>query len=156
MAPDSEVLVTAGAKQAVFAALMALVDSGDEVLVEGPGWVSFKPIVNLTGATPVPVPLYEQNGFVIDTDDIRERITARTRVLVLCNTHNPTGCVLGEPRLQEIVRIAREYELVVVMDEAYERLVYDGRVHVSMASLPSMRERTVTVQSTSLFQPGFD
>ena len=146
---DREVVVTAGAKQAVFAAVMALADHGDEVLVEDPGWVSFAPIVNLAGAAPIPVPLREDRLFILDAADLRKRITPATRVLLLCNPHNPTGAVHDEHSLKAIAEVASEHELVVVADESYERLVYDGRPHVSIASLPGMRERTVTVQTTS-------
>ena len=132
---DAEVVVTAGGKQAVYAAVMALADRGDEVLVEDPGWVSFAPIVHLAGATPVPVPLREENRFVLDPGDLRERITPATRVLLLCNPHNPTGAVHDERSLGAIAEAARAHDLVVVVDESYERLVYDGRRHVSMASL---------------------
>lgn len=146
---EREVVVTAGAKQAVFAAVTALADRGDEVLVEDPGWVSFAPIVHLAGATPVPVPLHEGNRFILDAADLRERITPSTRVLLLCNPHNPTGAVHDELGLKAIAEAAVEHDLVVVADESYERLVYDARPHVSIASLPGMRERTVTVQTTS-------
>ena len=146
---DREVVVTAGAKQAVYAAVMALVDRGDHVLVEDPGWVSFEPIVNLAGAVPVPVPLREGRGFVLDATDLRGRVTSRSRLVLLCNPHNPTGCVHDERSLRAIAEVAIEHDLAVVVDESYERLVYDGRPHVTMASLPGMRERTVTVQTTS-------
>ena len=147
--PDSEVVVTAGAKQAVYAAVMALADGGDEVLVEDPGWVSFAPIVHLAGATPVPVALREENRFVLDAGDLRARITPATRVLLLCNPHNPTGSVHDEHSLKAIAEAVLEHDLTVVADESYERLVYDGRRHISIASLEGMRERTVTVQTTS-------
>ena len=146
---DSEVVVTAGAKQAVHAAVMALADRGDEVLVENPGWVSFAPIVGLAGAVPVPVPLREERSFVLDAGYLRERITSRSRLLLLCNPHNPTGCVHDERSLRAIAQVAIEHDLAVVADESYERLVYDGRRHVTMAKLAGMRERTVTVQTTS-------
>ena len=146
---DREVVVTAGAKQAVFAAVMALADRGDEVLVEDPGWVSFAPIVNLAGATPVPVPLREDKRFILDAADLRERITPATRVLLLCNPHNPTGAVHDAHSLKAIAEVVSEHDMAVVADESYERLVYDGRPYVSIASLPGMRERTVTVQTTS-------
>ena len=146
---DSEVVVTAGAKQAVHAAVTALADRGDEVLIENPGWVSFAPIVGLAGAVPVTVPLREERGFVLDAGDLRERITSRSRLVLLCNPHNPTGCVHDERSLRAIAEVAIEHDLAVVADESYERLVYDGRRHVTMATLAGMRERTVTVQTTS-------
>ena len=146
---EREIVVTAGAKQAIFAAVMALADRGDEVLVENPGWVSFAPIVNLAGATSVPVPLREDRHLILDAADLRERVTPATRVLLLCNPHNPTGAVHDEHSMKAIAEVVSEHELVVVADESYERLVYDGRPHVSITSLPGMRDRTVTVQTTS-------
>ena len=146
---DSEIIVTVGGKQALFAALLALVDRGDEVLLEDPGYVSFEPLVRLAGATPIQFPLDKANGFRFAIDDIRARITPRTRVLVLCNPHNPTGRVLTRAELQTVAALAREHDLRVVVDEAYEHFVFDARPHVSLASLPGMKERTVTVQTMS-------
>ncbi|MDA0261270.1 MAG: aminotransferase class I/II-fold pyridoxal phosphate-dependent enzyme [Proteobacteria bacterium] len=146
---ETEIIVTVGGKQALFATLLALVDRGDEVLLEDPGYVSFEPLVRLAGATPVQFPLDKTNGFRFSVDDIRSRVTPRTRVLVLCNPHNPTGRVLSMAELDAVAALAREYDLRVVVDEAYEHFVFDGIPHVSLASLPGMKERTVTVQTMS-------
>ncbi len=147
--PDQEIVVTVGAKQAIHAALIALVEEGDEVLVEDPGWVSFAPIVNLSGATPVPIPLHTKDGLVFNFDEIRGNINSSTRVLLLCNPHNPTGSVYDEAALMAISKIACEHDLIVIADEAYERLVYEQHKHISIASMSGMRERTLTVQTTS-------
>jgi aspartate/methionine/tyrosine aminotransferase len=147
--PDQEVVVAVGAKQGVYAALLALVDNGDEVLIEDPGWLGFSSIVNLAGATPIPVPVHENNNFHINVDDIRERITSRTRALLLCNPHNPTGAVLNGSELVAIGNLAHEHDFVIVADEAYDSLVYDNHTHVSLATLDGMWERTITVQTCS-------
>lgn len=147
--PDQEVVVAVGAKQGVYAALLALVDNGDEVLIEDPGWLGFASIVNLTGATPIPVPLHENNDFHINVDDIRERITSRTRALLLCNPHNPTGAVLNRSELSAIGNLAHEHDFAIVVDEAYDSLIYDDHTHVSLATLDGMWERTITVQTCS-------
>jgi len=147
--PESEIVVTVGAKQALFITLLALVDPGDEVLLEDPGYLGFEPLVRLAGATPVPVPLRPEDGFRCASGSLRGRITPRTRVMLLCTPHNPTGRVLRREELEAIGALAREFNLVVIMDEAYEHFVFDGKVHLSLASLPGMKERTVTVQTMS-------
>lgn len=147
--PESEILVTLGGKEGVFAALLALVDRGDEVLIEDPGWLAFEPMVRIAGATPVPVPLEEARGFRFDIDRLATAITPRTRLLILCNPHNPGGRVLARAELEAIAALAERHDLLVIADEAYEHFVYDGRRHVSLAAIGTMRERTITVQTVS-------
>ena len=147
--PDQELVVAVGAKQGVYAALLALVDAGDEVLIEDPGWLGFAAIVKLAGATPIPIPVYERNEFHINVEDIRSRVTSKTRALLLCNPHNPTGAVLNSSELAAIGNLAHEHDFVIVVDEAYDSLVYDNQTHVSLATLDGMRERTITVQTCS-------
>ena len=147
--PETEIIASIGGKQGIQAALLALVDSGDEVLIEDPGWLSFEPMVRIAGATPVPIALIEDNGFNFTIDDLHDKITPRTRLIILCNPHNPTGRVLDRAALEAIARVAREHDIYVLMDEAYERFMYDGRGHVSMAALDGMWSRTITVQTTS-------
>lgn len=147
--PDAELVVTVGAKQALFVTLLALVERGDEVLLEDPGYLGFEPLVRLAGATPVPLVLSAEDGFRMPVESLRQRITPRTRVMLLCNPHNPTGRVLGRDELDGIAAVAKEFDLVVIMDEAYEHFVFDGRRHVSLASLPDMKARTITVQTMS-------
>lgn len=147
--PETEITVCAGGKQGILAALLALVQPGDEVLLEDPGWLSFEPMVRLSGAKPVPLPLIEKDGFRFDVDVLKKRITPRTRVILLCNPHNPTGRVFTQSELEAIATVIIDRDLLLVMDEAYENFVYDGRTHISIAALPGMRERTITVQTAS-------
>ncbi|MBM3521366.1 MAG: pyridoxal phosphate-dependent aminotransferase [Alphaproteobacteria bacterium] len=146
---DTEILVTLGGKEGVFTALLALVDRGDEVLIEDPGWLAFEPMVRLAGATPVPVPLDETRGFRFDLDRLAASITPRTKVFILCNPHNPGGRVLSRAELEQVAALAERRDLIVIADEAYEHFVYDGRRFVSLATIDGMRERTVTVQTVS-------
>lgn len=147
--PDTEISVSPGGKAGIVAALLAIVDAGDEVLLEDPGWLSFDPMIRMTGATPVPFPLRPENDFQLDAADLAARVTAKTRALVLCSPHNPTGAVLSAAAMREIARIAVERDLWVVMDEAYEHFLYGDAVHVSLATIEGMRERTITVQTAS-------
>ena len=147
--PDTEVTVTPGGKMGILAALLALVDAGDEVLVEDPGWLSFEPMVRISGAKPVPLPLQERDGYRFSIEDLRKRINHKTRVLVLCNPHNPTGRVFDRADLEAIAQVVIEHGLVVIMDEAYDHFVFDGLKHISMACIDGMRERTVTVYTAS-------
>ena len=144
-----EIVVTPGGKPAIFAAVMALVDAGDEVLILDPGWVSYAPEVTMAGGTPVRVPLSAADNFAITAERLAPYLTPRSRVLVLCSPNNPTGRVLTEAELAAVARVAQEHDLVVFSDEIYEKLVYDGRRHISTASLPGMWERTVTLNGFS-------
>jgi len=147
--PDSEILVTVGAKQAMFLAIMAVVNPNDEVLLPDPAWVSYEPCVRLAGGRVIRFPLLEEDNFQPDVDAIRELITPRTRLIILNTPHNPTGSVLGLPALQAIAIFAQEHNLTVLSDEVYEAYVYGENIHVSIASLPGMARRTVTISSTS-------
>jgi aspartate aminotransferase len=147
--PDADIIVTVGAKQGILTALLALVGPGDEVLIDDPGWISFAPMVRITGATPVSIPLVEERGFRPDVDSIRKRVTPRTRMMVLCNPHNPTGRCLTLAELQEIAALSQEFGLRVLMDEAYEHFAYDNRPFISMASLPGMAAMTITARTVS-------
>ena len=147
--PETEITVSGGGKQGILATLLALVGTGDEVIIEDPGWLSFEPMVRISGATPVPLPLDEKNGFRFSIDDLKKRITDKTRLLILCNPHNPTGRLLNRDELAEIARVVLERDLLVIVDEAYEHFVYDGRPFVSFATIENMRDRTITVQTAS-------
>ena len=147
--PDTNIIITVGAKQGILTALLALIDRDDEVLLDDPGWISFAPMVQITGATPIAVPLIEENSFRSTTESFRQRITARTKLIILCNPHNPTGRCLSREELSEIATLAQEFDLFVLMDEAYEHFSYDNKKFVSMASLPGMAERTITAQTVS-------
>ena len=147
--PETEITVSPGGKQGILTTLLALVDRGDEVLVEDPGWFAFEPMVRISGAKPVPLPLREQDGFRFSMDDLVKRITPRTKMLILCNPHNPTGRVFDRTDLEAIAKVAIEHNLLVLMDEAYEHFLFDGLPHISLATLDGMRDRTITIQTAS-------
>lgn len=146
--PDTEVLVTAGATEAIAAALLALVEPGDEVVALEPYYDSYAACVALAGGRRVPVTLRPQGGrFRLDLDELRDAVTDRTRLLLINTPHNPTGTVLNREELAAIAELAVERDLLVVTDEVYEHLVYDDAEHVPLATFPGMRERTVTISS---------
>ncbi|MFD0263666.1 pyridoxal phosphate-dependent aminotransferase [Kitasatospora indigofera] len=143
--PDTEVLVTAGATEAIAAALLALLEPGDEVIALEPFYDSYAACVAMAGATRVPLTL-RAPAFRPDLDELRSLITPRTRLLLLNTPHNPTGTVLTPEELAAIAALAVEHDLLVVADEVYEHLVFSG-VHHPIAALPGMRERTVSISS---------
>ncbi|MFF1870414.1 pyridoxal phosphate-dependent aminotransferase [Kitasatospora herbaricolor] len=143
--PDTEVLVTAGATEAIAAALLALLEPGDEVIALEPFYDSYAACIAMAGATRVPLTL-RAPAFRPDLDELRSLITPRTRLLLLNTPHNPTGTVLTPEELAAIAALAVEHDLLVVADEVYEHLVFNG-VHHPIAALPGMRERTVSISS---------
>ncbi|MCB5163491.1 pyridoxal phosphate-dependent aminotransferase [Streptomyces bambusae] len=146
--PDTEVLVTAGATEAIAAALLALLEPGDEVIALEPYYDSYAACIAMAGATRVPVTLRPRDGaFRLDLDELRAAVTPRTRLLLLNTPHNPTGTVLTAAEMGAIAELAVERDLLVVTDEVYEHLVFAGAAHVPMASLPGMRDRTLTISS---------
>ena len=147
--PDTNILVTAGAMGGLSAILLAYVGPGDHVLVGDPCFHAFHSKVRIAGGTTVGVPLLNDDGFGFSIDVLRERVTPKTKLLFLCNPDNPTGLVLTRSELQAIVEVANEFDFYVLIDEAYEHFVYDGREHVSMASLGGSTERVITVQAVS-------
>ncbi|MFA3877427.1 pyridoxal phosphate-dependent aminotransferase [Streptomyces sp. MMCC 100] len=153
--PDTEVLVTAGATEAIAAALLALVEPGDEVVALEPYYDSYAACIAMAGGTRVPVTLRPHTGdapgaegcFRLDLDELRDAVTDRTRLLLLNTPHNPTGTVLTRAELTAIAELAVERDLLVVTDEVYEHLVFGTAEHIPLASFPGMRERTVTIGS---------
>ncbi len=143
--PDTEVLVTAGATEAIAAALLALVEPGDEVIAFEPYYDSYAACIAMAGGVRVPVTL-RPPGFRPDLDALAAAVTGRTRLILLNSPHNPTGSVFSRGELTAIARLACERDLLVVTDEVYEHIVFDGE-HVPIASLPGMRERTATISS---------
>ena len=145
----SEILVTVGLSEAVFAVLATILNEGDEILVPDPVWLNYINVPNLLGAKAVTYDLKEENGYQMDLNEIRAKITDKTRAVVIITPNNPTGGVLSEDVLSELAQIVVENDLMVISDEIYERLVYDGAKHVSIASLPGMKERTFTMNGMS-------
>jgi N-succinyldiaminopimelate aminotransferase len=148
--PDTEVLVTVGATEALAAAILGLVEPGSEVVLIEPYYDSYAAAVALAGATRRTARLVpDGDGFALDLDSLHAAITVNTRMLLLNSPHNPTGSVLGRTDLQAIADLAREHDLIVVADEVYEHLTFDGRAHISISTLPGMRERTVVISSAA-------
>ncbi|MFL5994290.1 MAG: pyridoxal phosphate-dependent aminotransferase [Streptomyces sp.] len=146
--PDTEVLVTAGATEAIAAALLALVEPGDEVVALEPYYDSYAACIAMAGGKRVPVTLRPHEGsFRLDLDELRAAVTDRTRLLLINTPHNPTGTVLTREELTAIAELAVERDLLVVTDEVYEHLVFDEAEHLPLATFPGMRERTVTIGS---------
>ncbi|MGW0281677.1 pyridoxal phosphate-dependent aminotransferase [Streptomyces sp. NPDC003236] len=146
--PDTEVLVTAGATEAIAASLLALLEPGDEVVALEPYYDSYAASIAMAGGRRVPVTLRPHDGaFRLDLDELRAAVTDRTRLLLINTPHNPTGAVLTRAELAAVAELAVERDLLVVTDEVYEHLVFDGAEHTPLASFPGMRERTVTIGS---------
>lgn len=146
--PDTEVLVTAGATEAIAAALLALLEPGDEVIAFEPYYDSYAAGIAMAGGTRVPVTLRPDGGrFRLDLDELRAAVTDRTRLLLVNTPHNPTGAVLTREELAAVAELAVERDLLVVTDEVYEHLVFDDAEHLPLATFPGMRERTVTIGS---------
>ena len=145
----SEVLVTVGLSEAVFAVLATILEEGDEILVPDPVWLNYINVPNLLGAKAVTYGLTEETGFQMDLEEVKAKITPKTRAIVIITPNNPTGGVLSEDVLKELADIAISNDLMVISDEVYERLIYDGAKHISIASLPGMKERTFTMNGMS-------
>ena len=147
--PASEVLITVGATEAIAAAILGLCGPGDEVVVFEPYYDSYAATIALAGATRVPVPLRPDatGRFGFDLDELRAAITSRTKLLLVNSPHNPTGTVFTRSELESIAGLCIEHDLLVVTDEVYEHLTYDGLEHIPVATLPGMRERCVAISS---------
>ena len=141
------VLVTP-CKHAIFMTAMAYIDPGDEVLLPDPGWVTYEADIRLCGGVPVYVPLRFEDGFVLDPAVVESLITPKTRMIILNTPSNPTGCVIPEKVIREIADISMEHDIMVLADEIYENIIYEGK-HFSIASVPGMMERTITVSGLS-------
>ena len=148
--PETEVLITVGASEAIAAAVLGLVEPGSEVLVLEPFFDTYAPVIAMAGSHRVAVPLVpDGRGFALDVDAVRAAITPRTRAIILNSPHNPTGMVLGDDDVRALARVAADADLLVISDEVYERLTFDGRTHLPIGSYPGMAERTVTISSAA-------
>lgn len=148
--PDTEVLVTVGATEAIASAVIGLIEPGSEVLLIEPFYDSYSPVVAMASARRVAVPLVPHGrGFALDADALRRAVTPRTRALIVNSPHNPTGTVLSATELAAIAEIAVAADLLVITDEVYEHLVFDGRQHVPLAGFDGMAERTITISSAA-------
>lgn len=141
----SEVLVTVGVSEALYLALTAVLDPGDEVIVPTPCFVAYQPEVIFAGGVPVPLPTRVEDAFQVRAEDVESRLTPRSKALLIGYPNNPTGAVMERPQLQALAELAERRDLLVISDEIYDRLVYAGHQHVCFASLPGMRDRTITL-----------
>ncbi|WP_280834879.1 pyridoxal phosphate-dependent aminotransferase [Mycolicibacterium frederiksbergense] len=148
--PDTEVLVTVGATEAIAAAVIGLVEPGSEIVVIEPFYDSYSPVIAMAGCIRRAVPLVaDGRGFAIDIDGLRRAVTPRTKALILNSPHNPTGAVASDAELRAVAALAVEHDLLVITDEVYEHLVFDGHRHLPPAGYPGMATRTVTISSAA-------
>jgi len=147
--PDYEITVTIGGKGALFLALMALITPNDEVIIQDPGWPSIPSLIRLAGGVPISLFLKEEKEWGIEEGDIEKLITPRTKMIVINDPHNPTGSILDKKTLNYIIDIAKEYDLFIVTDECYERIIDPSRKHYSIASFAGMKDRTISVFTTT-------
>ncbi len=146
--PADQIIVTVGASEGIDLALRALCEAGDEILLPDPAYVSYAPIVQLTGGVPVSVLCSAENGFIMTPEALEKAITPRTKALILAYPNNPTGGVMTREQLEAIVPVIQRHDLAVISDEIYAELTYGGR-HVSIAALPGMKERTILLSGFS-------
>jgi N-succinyldiaminopimelate aminotransferase len=148
--PDSEVLVTVGATEAIAAAVIGLLEPGSEVLLIEPFYDSYSPVLAMAACERRAVPMIaDGRGFAIDVDGLRRAVTPRTKALILNSPHNPTGMVASDAELKGLAELAVDKNLLVITDEVYEHLVFDNRKHLPLASYPGMAERTITISSAA-------
>jgi aspartate aminotransferase len=145
----AQVFVTVGGKGVMVYAILALVDPGDEVIVPDPGYPIYESLARFVGGTPVPIPIRMEHDFRLDVDELASLITAKTKLLVINSPANPTGGVLTRSDIERIAELALRHDLLVLADEIYARILYDGAEHVSLASLPGMADRTIVLDGFS-------
>ena len=146
---SSQVFVTVGGKGVMVYAIFALVDPGDEVIVPDPGYPIYESLTRFVGGTPVPIPIRMEHEFRLDVDELVSLITPRTKLLIVNSPANPTGGVLTRSDIERIAELAIRHDLLVLADEIYARILYDGAEHVSLASLPGMADRTIVLDGFS-------
>jgi aminotransferase len=146
--PRNEILITVGVSEGLDLALRTILCPGDEVLVPEPSYVSYIPVTRLAGACPVPLKTSVENGFVVTAGMVEKAVTNRTKVLILCYPNNPTGATIDRQHLLEIAEVVKKHDLLVVSDEIYDRLTYNGE-HTCVSALPGMRDRTILLNGFS-------
>ena len=144
-AKPEELVVTSGGTQALFSSFYTLLNPGDELIIPDPGFLIYGSQVFLAGGEPVFLPIREENHFQIDANELKGLITEKTKAILLNSPSNPTGIVIKKEILEEVAQIAKERDLFVISDELYEDILFDGREHVSIASFPGMKERTISI-----------
>jgi aminotransferase len=147
--PASEIVVTTGGQEAMNVIFQGLINEGDEVLIADPYYTAYKSVVDLAGGVVKTIPTVEKDNFALQPESIEQAITEKTKVLIVVSPNNPTGAVIPKETLQRIAEVAVSNDLLVVSDEIYERIVFDDVQHVSIASFPGMRERTIVLNGFS-------
>jgi len=142
------IIVTPGAKPIMFYSILALLEEGDEAIYPNPLFPIYESMINFTGAKPVAVPLREELDFRLDLDELESKITSRTKLIIINSPHNPTGGVLAKDDIRSIAELAQKYNIIVLSDEVYECIIYEGE-HYSVASLPGMMDRTILLSGFS-------
>lgn len=145
----NQVVVTPGGKPIMFFVILACVDEGDEVIYPNPGFPIYESVINFVGGKPVPLPLREENDFRVDIAELKKLITPKTRMLIINTPGNPTGGILTKDDLRQIAELAVKHDLIVLSDEIYSRILYDGFEHVSITTFPGMQERTIILDGFS-------
>lgn len=146
---NKDVIVTVGGSEAIDLAIRAMINPGDEVLIPQPSYVSYVPCVTLAYGKPVIIELKEENQFRLTKDELLERITDKTKILILPFPNNPTGAIMEKSDLEEIAKVCIEKDIFVVSDEIYSELTYNGEKHISIACIPEMKERTIVINGFS-------
>ncbi|NQS88315.1 aminotransferase class I/II-fold pyridoxal phosphate-dependent enzyme, partial [Patescibacteria group bacterium] len=146
--PNKEILVTVGAMEALALTMMVVLNPGDEVILPSPSWPNYESQVLLGGGEPVFVPVKEEEGWIPTKDRISNHLTSQTKAILLNSPNNPTGAVYNLKQLEEIAKISLDKDTVVVSDEAYEKIIYEGKHH-SIASIPGMKERSIVINTFS-------
>ena len=144
-----EIVVTAGVQESIMLCMLALCAPGDEVLITSPRFTTYDTAVHLCGGVPVPVPTYEKDDFALDVAEIEARITPRTRMFVLVSPNNPTGAVTPPDIIRKIADLAIKHDILIIADEIYAKMIYAPNEHLSIATLPGMKERTITLNGFS-------
>lgn len=144
-----EIIVTAGVQESIMLCLLGLIDPGDEVLITSPRFTTYDTAVIMCGGVPVPIPTYETDDFALMPAEIEKRITPKSKVLVLVTPNNPTGAVTPPAVIREIADLVQKHNLILISDEIYAKLIYPGSEHLSAASLPDMKGRTITLNGFS-------
>ncbi len=147
--PQTELLITAGGQEAMCLCLQAILDPGDEILVPNPGFSQFFSCTELAGGIPVSMPLVANENFFPDLDKVKELVSSRTKAIIINSPHNPTGGVYTMTQMEQICGFAKEHDLIVFSDDAYDRILYEGKKFISSASLPDMKDRTIIWGSLS-------
>jgi aspartate/methionine/tyrosine aminotransferase len=147
--PRDEIIVTAGAMQAISLAILVTINPGDEVVITDPAYESFERQVRFAGGVPRFVEVKEEDEFKLRAEEVEKVITKKTKMIIINSPANPTGAVMERPDVTLLAELAKEHNLLILSDEIYEKILYDGATHISIASLPGMRERTISIFGVS-------